>query len=178
MPIKIHGKEYITVAERIRLAKDFITDISTEVLQFEPKVVVRVTVILKDGRKATGISAANPNKLLEKESPFEIAETSALGRSLGFLNFGLTNDIATADEMIKAGVSPSQEIKKTDADLDDLKPEDFVNTIKLVKEPLRDTKGHTYCSTCGKVINPAEEKFSMSKYGKTLCFNCQKKETK
>jgi len=41
---------------------------------------------------------------------------------------------------------------------------------------IRDTKGHTTCSICGKVVSPAEEKFSMKKYGKIICYNCQKKE--
>lgn len=101
MSIEIHGNEYVTVAERLKLATKDIQEIYTEVLQFDPKVVVRATVILKDGRKATGISAANDNKQIEKESPFEIAETSALGRCLGFLNYGLTDNIATAEEMKK-----------------------------------------------------------------------------
>ena len=48
----------------------------------------------------------------------------------------------------------------------------FGNSDKI----LRDTKGHTVCSSCGKVAGLPEEKFSTKKYGKILCFNCQKKE--
>lgn len=107
MSVNIHGKTYITVAERLQMAKDFIKDIDTQVLQFTPIVVIKATVTLKDGRKATGISAANPSKIIEKMSPYEVAETSAIGRCLGFLNFGLTGSIATAEEMYKSQVDPT-----------------------------------------------------------------------
>lgn len=106
MSVNIHGKEYITVAERLEMAKKDILEIQTEVLFQEP-VVIKAIVTLKDGRKATGISAANPQKTIEKASPYEVAETSALGRALGFLGYGITNGIATADEMAK--VDPTDE---------------------------------------------------------------------
>lgn len=102
MSIKIHGKEYITVAERVELAheeKDFIS-LETEVLQHTP-VVIRATVKTKEGL-FTGISAANPAKAIEKQSPYEVAETSAVGRALGFAGYGIVSGIATADEMKKA----------------------------------------------------------------------------
>ncbi len=53
----------------------------------------------------TGISAANPAKTIEKQSPYEVAETSAVGRALGFAGYGVINGIATADEIAK---TPSQ----------------------------------------------------------------------
>lgn len=101
MSVNIHGKQYITVTERLQMAKDHIQEIYTEVLTYEPNIIVRATVMLKDGRKATGISGANPSKMIEKSAPVEVAETSALGRALGFLNFGLVDGVATADEIAK-----------------------------------------------------------------------------
>jgi hypothetical protein len=100
--IQIHGKEYITVAERIDKAKDNIASILTEVLYTEPTVVIKATVTFKDGRVTTGISAANSNKLIEKESPFEVAETSAVGRALAFAGYETQNGIASAEEIKKA----------------------------------------------------------------------------
>src|SRR6185312_6919284 len=50
----------------------------------------------------TGISAANPSKAIEKQSPYEVAETSAVGRALGFAGYGAVDSIATADEMVKS----------------------------------------------------------------------------
>lgn len=111
MSVNIHGKEYITVAERLELAKTDIVEISTEVLQYTPTVVIKATVTLKDKRKASGISGANPNKLIEKMSPYEVAETSALGRALGFLGYGIVEGIATADEMRKVEHDPTDDWK-------------------------------------------------------------------
>jgi len=177
MPINIKGKEYVTVAERVKAihADKFIDDFSivTEVLSHNP-VVVKATITINYGedggtRMFTGISYANVNKVLEKQSPYEVAETSAVGRALGFAGYGLVDDIATADEMKKAGVSPSPENKEID----------FGDTPQFPTKSkiLRDTKGHTVCASCGMVVSEKIEKYSLDKFGKILCFNCQKKET-
>ncbi len=105
MSVQIHGKEYITVVERVQEAGDKLLGIETEVLFQEP-VVIKATVKIEYTNSATktftGISAANPSKEIEKMSPYEVAETSAVGRALGFAGFGVINSIASADEMIKA----------------------------------------------------------------------------
>jgi hypothetical protein len=100
--VNIHGKEYITVAGRMQLAHDATKKLSinTEVLPVPSQVVVKATVITDKGT-FTGISAANPTKLIEKQSPYEVAETSAVGRALGFAGFGVIDSIATADEIVK-----------------------------------------------------------------------------
>lgn len=105
MTVNIHGKEYVTVAERLEAAQEAIRTIITEVVQFSPVIIVKALVRLKDGREATGLSGANPEKTIEKNSPVEVAETSAVGRALGFLGFGVIDGIATADEMFKAGIA-------------------------------------------------------------------------
>ena len=101
MSVLIHGKKYITVSERVEEAgKDFIS-LDTQVLQFDPIVVVKAIVTTQKGI-FSGISAANPDKAIEKASPYEVAETSAVGRALGFAGYGIVEGIATADEMVKA----------------------------------------------------------------------------
>lgn len=107
MTITIHGKEYTPVADRIKEAHTDLKEkeklsITTEVLFQEP-VVVKATVVTRKGT-FTGISAANPTKLIEKQSPYEVAETSAVGRALGFAGYGVVDSIVSADEMVKAGV--------------------------------------------------------------------------
>src|SRR5215213_3249986 len=67
------------------------------------KIVVKAKVITEKG-SFTGISAANEAKLIEKQSPYEVAETSAVGRALGFAGYGVVNGIATADEIAKTPV--------------------------------------------------------------------------
>lgn len=99
MTIKIHGKEYTPVNERVGMVHDSETELSiiTEVICHTP-VVVKATVTTKKGM-FTGISAANPAKAIEKQSPYEVAETSAVGRALGFAGFGIAESIASADEI-------------------------------------------------------------------------------
>lgn len=105
MPIKIHNKDYVTVAERVSMAHEDLknTDefsITAEVLSIDP-VVVKATIKTDHGTY-TGISAANPTKAIEKQSPYEVAETSAVGRALGFAGYGIGEGIASADEINKA----------------------------------------------------------------------------
>ncbi len=102
--ISIHGKEYVPVSERIKEAHEALSEnfsITTEVLAFDPIVVIKATVTIPKGI-FTGISAANPAKSIEKQSPYEVAETSAVGRALGFAGFGLIDSIASADEVTNA----------------------------------------------------------------------------
>lgn len=102
MSVNIHGNEYITVAERVTEAHKELEKITitTEVIASNP-VVIKATVTTKKGT-FTGISAANPNKAIEKQSPYEVAETSAVGRALGFAGYGAVESIASADEVTKA----------------------------------------------------------------------------
>lgn len=101
--IDIKGKKYVTVAERVRLAHESGEKLSiiTEVLQHTPTVVIKATVTTLKGT-FTGISFANVAKAIEKTSPYEVSETSAVGRALGFAGFGILEGIATADEVKKA----------------------------------------------------------------------------
>lgn len=113
MSVNIHGNEYVTVAERLQEAREHLKSINTEVLPHATKVVIKATVVTDKGT-FTGISAANPEKVIEKMSPFEVAETSAVGRALGFAGFGAIDSIATADEIKKAEVSdPTSDWKKS-----------------------------------------------------------------
>ena len=111
MTINIHGKEYSTVAERLKQAHDQkdLLSVETEVLNSEP-VVIRAKITTKKGTYM-GISAADPSKLIEKKSPYEVAETSAVGRALAFAGYAGT-EIASYDEMVKAGA-----VKKKGIDL-------------------------------------------------------------
>ena len=102
--INIHGKQYMTVAGRVDMAHSKNAtgfDLNTEVLSHDPVVVVKATVKIGD-RTYTGISSANPAKAIEKSNPYEVAETSAVGRALGFAGYGRIESIATADDMARA----------------------------------------------------------------------------
>lgn len=81
--------------------------ISTRIELSEGFVICFATVSTKKGT-FTGTSAVSTetSKTIEKESPFEVAETSAVGRALGFANYGLIDGIASADEVVKATTQP------------------------------------------------------------------------
>lgn len=104
----------MTVARRLELAHENNTleSVTTEVLNHSP-VVVKASLKI-NGQEYTGISAVdlNSNRLIEKENPYEVAETSAVGRALGFAGYGSDESIASADEVIRAnssrGNQPSQ----------------------------------------------------------------------
>ncbi len=108
MPVNIHGKQYVTVDERVKAVheKCQTVSITTELLPITESIVVKATVVTEKGT-FTGISAANPAKTIEKQSPYEVAETSAVGRALGFAGYGVINGIATADEIAKTPIQGS-----------------------------------------------------------------------
>jgi hypothetical protein len=131
MPVQIHGNQYMTVVERLAEAREHLKSINTEVIPNGGAVVVKATVVTDKGT-FTGISAANPAKTIEKQSPYEVAETSAVGRALGFAGFGVVDSIASADEMTKA----------TDIDPNVA----FLNEMDQVShEPKK-----AICATCGE----------------------------
>jgi hypothetical protein len=163
MPVNIHGKQYVTVAERVVEAHKALKQISitSEVLYQNP-VVIKATVVTEKGTY-TAISAANPNKMLEKMSPYEVAETSAVGRALGFAGFGAVEGIATADEMVKAQVDPTESWPQVVEQVNH--QESLVTTTAngvtttKPKTPVS-LKTDVKCKTCSKKLTISELKFS------------------
>ena len=111
--VNIHGKEYSTVAYRIHQFRGEHPDwqIHTEVIRLdEDHVVMRCDICDSAGvHQATGhaLETRNASKM-HQTSYVEIAETSAVGRALGFLDYGSQEmQIASADEVIAAISSQS-----------------------------------------------------------------------
>lgn len=100
--INIKGKEYVPVVERVKEAhlQDPGVSITTEATVGDTRVIVKATVTLK-GKMFTGYSQAEWGKGIMGGVALEVAETSAVGRALGFANIGLIDGIASADEMRK-----------------------------------------------------------------------------
>ena len=118
--IKIKGKEYVPVVERVKefhrlYPKGWIeTQIREE--STDSKIIVLAKVWIDDQRFFTGLSQAEWGKGHMGDVALEVAETSAIGRALGFANIGLLDGIASADEIRK--VKPK--IGETDEDIIDL----------------------------------------------------------
>jgi hypothetical protein len=140
--VKIQGKEYMTVARRLELANEAkaLEGVETDVLSFDP-VVIRAKVTVK-GKVYTGISSINLDspRYIERQNPYEVAETSAVGRALGFAGYGLIESVASADEMVRA-IS-----RRADGDAEE-----------------SDEGNQVLCEVCGK---PATEKRGITKAGK------------
>jgi len=146
--IKIKGKDYVTVSERVKYFNDEYPNgcIVTEIVKDSDTVfVVRAMIYpqgLKDGNPLfTGHSqAVIGDGYINKTSALENAETSAVGRALGFMGIGVVDSIASIDEINKAS-TPAQ-----------------VN-YTLKSPPLNST---AQCAKCGSSMG-------LSKQGKPYC---------
>lgn len=145
--INIHGKDYVTVAERLQKAGKDLIKVETEVLYTEP-VVIKATITTTKGT-FTGISAANGGKQIEKDSPYEVAETSAVGRALAFAGYETINGIASAEEMMK--VEKTETYKKP-----------------IISTPTQ-PKIEGECAKCGAPLKWSENKQKW--YCSKLCWN-------
>ncbi len=120
--INIKGKEYVPVVERVKEFHRLHPDgfITTEIVSNDEKrVIVKATVEfsrLEDGNqvgKYTGFSQSEWGKGMMGGVALEVAETSAVGRALGFANIGLIDGIATADEIRKVGKKNNEEVDES-----------------------------------------------------------------
>lgn len=112
--ISIKGKEYVPVVERVKEGhvQDPEVSITAEVIDItDTRVSVKATVIFK-GKTFTGHSQAKYGDGMMGDVALEVAETSAIGRALGFAGIGIDTGIASADEMRK--VKTLKDINETD----------------------------------------------------------------
>jgi hypothetical protein len=149
--VNIHGKPYITVAGRVQQAHEALKEgLAIEtfmVAHSEEGVLFKAKVTVPKGT-FTGFSFASYKAQgIEGQSPFEVAETSAVGRALGFAGFGSSEGIATADEIIKAEATPKSNGKAFDY----------------------------RCVKCNKPITAPVYEYSTQHLGEALCMDCQKK---
>ena len=104
--IKIQGKEYITVNERIKEFRKLhpngqilnqVMDNADGQVMFQCKIIVDgVLVATAHAYEKEGSSFIN------KTSYIENCETSAVGRALGLFGIGIDTSIASADEVSNA----------------------------------------------------------------------------
>jgi len=160
MPVNIHGKEYKTVAERLEEVGTKLTRVETEVL-FSNPVVIKATITTDRGT-FSGISGADNNKSIEKQNPWEVAETSAVGRALAFAGYA-GSEIASADEMQKAFTSNPGTLKTAD------KPVCTVHNINMFKSPKMKNYAHRddvkgWCNGAGypNEVNTKEDELEVA----------------
>ena len=103
--VKIHGKEYKTVALRIQEFREKHPDftIQTELVEAnDTLVVMKATISMGPQVIATGYAEeVRTASKINRTSALENAETSAVGRALAFFGLG-GSEIASADEVANA----------------------------------------------------------------------------
>jgi hypothetical protein len=108
--IKIHGKDYVPVSERVKFLasdKENVYSIETEYFYYPEDGrtlwVVKATLTL-NGNTYTGHAQeveTSDEKKINHTSVLENCETSAVGRALAMAGIGVVDSIASADEMRK-----------------------------------------------------------------------------
>ena len=170
--INIKGKDYVMVNERI---KEFRTNeaykgmalVSDIVKLDDDCVVIKAMVLDADGKvKATGYAQEYKNaSLINKTSYVENCETSAWGRALGNLGIGVDASIVSAEEMLNA--LGQQETPEP------MPAEDF-NKVMEKRFAKSSYTQKAQCEECGEDVSDKVANYSKSKFGKVLCYNCQK----
>jgi hypothetical protein len=157
--IKIQGKSYVLVADRILFfnAEYPNGSIKTEYTEQDDRVTFRATVI-PDATKPERIFIAHSQAvwgvgMVNKTSALENAETSAVGRALAMMGIGVIESIASVDEIHKS--------KQTENIQDNLGL-----CAKCGATNKRSKTGNNYCSKLcwknppKKFNTPNEQKFS------------------
>tara|TARA_R100000951_G_scaffold57092_1_gene47946 strand:+ start:931 stop:1530 length:600 start_codon:yes stop_codon:yes gene_type:complete len=117
MPVKIHGKEYKLVAERVQeflaLGKEECLNqsIETEIVMFEGNdCIIKATIKVAGEVVATGIAhEVRGSTNINQTSHVENCETSAIGRALAAYGLAGT-EYASADEVVNA-INQQSELK-------------------------------------------------------------------
>lgn len=158
----IKGKEYAEVNQRIKAFRMVCPEgtIHTEILSLADGVVTMKAVVEVDG-KILGTGHAQEKEsssFINKTSFIENCETSAVGRALGMCGFGIDTSVASYEEVENAILNQNKEIH--------------------------------VCEDCGTEITNSKKKdgsmwsavdiaaYTKKKYGRELCVECGKKESK
>jgi hypothetical protein len=149
MSIKIHGKTYVEVKDRILAFRNEHKDwnIQTNVINFEPKngvIIMKASVVDDTGVvKATGHAhewQGDKSSMVNETSFVENCETSAIGRALGLLGYGIEESFASADEIRIAENKKNKIPNQAKPKIDKSKPEThWANAII----PIGKNKGKT-----------------------------------
>src|SRR5258708_3839338 len=103
----LHGKDYVEVAERLRILHDLKKEfevIESQPYQVADRWVWRVVALIDEKRYVGNaeVKLNAPKGTVDATNPFENAETSALGRLLAFAGLGTVESIASFDEVYRA----------------------------------------------------------------------------
>ena len=121
--IKIHGKEYIMVKDRVaHFNKNYPNgSIRTELIEMTDRFIIKTTVVPdmeNAGRYFTGhAEEVIGSSQINKTSALENAETSSIGRALASMGIGIDDSFASANEVKNAQHQQEYFYQKTDGEL-------------------------------------------------------------
>lgn len=160
--IKIQGKDYVLVSDRILFFNETYTNgsIRTEIVELKDNSVVMKAIVIPDVTTPewyfTGYSQeVNDGKnFINKTSMIENAETSAVGRALAMMWIGVIDSIASVDEINKAKNREST----------DEKPRYNDSNIEALKKAIADGS----VTNAEETIKKIQEKFKLSTKNKEI----------
>lgn len=172
--VNIKGKDYVMVNERIKELKRLYPDYSivTEIEHLEDKMcVVKAMILDADGNpKATGHAYEREGSTpINRTSFIENAETSAVGRAIGFLNIGIDTSICSAEELaiaISQQETPEQIAeRKLNGEVVELPTgEDFAKAMKSASTQ-QITMIKTICERIGQPTDNICKKYKVKELG-------------
>lgn len=156
--IKIKGKDYVLVADRILYFNQEYTNGKIEtILLSEPDadMVLMKAIVTPDvkepSRYFTGFSQAKWNDgYINKTSAIENCETSAIGRALAMMGIGVIDSVASVDEINKAEVqSKLQTMPRAITEIGQLLEEKGINSPEDKQNILKAITGGEALNTSG-----------------------------
>ena len=113
--IKIQGKDYITVNERVKEFRKLHPQgqILTQIMaNADGQILFQAKIIVDGVLVATGhAKEVEGSTFINKTSALENSETSAVGRALGMYGIGIDTSLASADEVANAVTQQKEDFK-------------------------------------------------------------------
>jgi hypothetical protein len=163
--VNIHGKQYETVALRVKKFRDKHPSyrLTTEIVSRDDECVV---MLAKIGNEQGDILATGHSEeyrhtsQINRTSALENAETSAIGRALAALGLGGT-EFASADEVANAiGQQKSGVIKPSDGAMDRVSADRrkaIVDTATLIQDAMKESRVIDAYGYCESFSDPDEK---------------------
>ena len=155
--INIKGKEYVEVFERVRYFRESGQyegyAMLDEIVSHEAgRITIKTTIYTPEGKAvATGMaSEVEGSTYINKTSYVENCETSAWGRALANLGIGVSNAVASAEE-IQNAMLQQEELKKAKKEMEE-------NSAAFDRMLGGGEKEETVCPICGRKIESATGK--------------------
>ena len=167
--VNIHGKEYQTVALRVRNFREKHPEyrLLTEIVTRDPDYVVMRAAIANEKGEVLATGHAEEYReasQINRTSALENAETSAIGRALAALGLGGT-EFASADEVANAIKQQNEGIKPGSGAMHRVDPKRrpmIADTATLIKDYLAQDRDFDAYALCEDFTDPDEKVFLWS----------------